>query len=202
MPTKLETAFRKFSWDSSRRAVASGEITGSELERALDLHVAGRYEDAIAEITRIPEEERSAAAWRVLGHAEHGRGNYDAAIAAHRNAQDIHRRATDEVKLAASDDEVNLAAVFISMGRYEDAWAATQRARELAPKSPAPWLPRISTLNRQGRTADLERELRTLVAEMPEFIDSVRFRDHLANDTDFIGVADMIDSLRSKPCAS
>ncbi|MGA7809766.1 hypothetical protein [Bradyrhizobium sp.] len=200
MPTKLETAFRKFSWETSRRASLSGLITEPLLEHALQLHIAGRYEEALAELAQIPEETRPSAAWRILGHAEHGRGNHEAAIVAH-----IKSRAMNEARgdpSSASDDEVNLAAVLISMRRYEDAWEATERARTLAPRNPASWLPRISILNRQERAAELERELRTLLREMPEFADSSRFRDHLENDTDFIGVADLIANIRREPCVS
>jgi tetratricopeptide (TPR) repeat protein len=200
MPTKLETASRKFFWEISRRALASGEITDPIHAHALQLHIAGRYEDAIAELTRIREAERSAAAWRVLGHAEHGRKNYEAAIAAHQKARGLRGQ---HEQLAASDDEVNLAAVLISMRRYDEAWAATETARELAPASPHPWIPRLSILNRQARSADLENELRTLITEMPDFVRSPIFRDHLENDADFIGVADIITRIRrSESCGS
>lgn len=194
MPNALDSRMRRFAWDASRRAARSGRINGPMLEHALQLHIAGRYEDAITEIERIPEVERSAAAWRILGHAEHGRGNHDAAVAAHLKARHLH----GEDREAASDDEVNLAAVFMSMKQYVEAWAATERARQLAPDSESPWLPRISILNRQGRSTDLELELRALLVERPDFVESARFRDHLENDTDFIGVGNMIARLKPR----
>jgi tetratricopeptide (TPR) repeat protein len=200
MSTKLETAFRKFSWETSRRASLSGLITEPLLEHALQLHIAGRYEEAIAELAQIPDEKRGSPAWRIVGHAEHGRGNHEIAIAAHMKSRAVNKAKGDLSSVC--DDEVNLAAVLISMRRYEDAWEATERARTVAPRNPASWLPRISILNRQGRAAELEKELRTLLREMPEFADSSRFRDHLENDTDFIGVADLIARIRREPCVS
>ncbi|WLC16637.1 tetratricopeptide repeat protein [Bradyrhizobium diazoefficiens] len=189
MPTKTEAALRRFSWDLARRAERTREIKEPAVEAALSEHIAGRYESAIAAITAIPEAERKAGAWRVLGHAEHGRGEYDAALAAHLRSFRLHEESDPE---AASDDQVNMAAVFISMKRYDDAWAATEKAEQLAPDSPSPWLPRISLLNLQGRRNDLEDNLRKLISEQPDFVSSSRFRDHLEQDADFIGVSEMI----------
>lgn len=197
MPTKTEAALRRFSWDLARRAERTREINEPAVEAALSEHIAGRYESAIAAISAIPEGERKAGAWRVLGHAEHGRGNYEAALAAH--LKSFHLHGSDSA--AASDDQVNMAAVFISMKRYDEAWAATERAEQLAPESASPWLPRISLLNRQERRNDLEHELRRLVSERPDFVNSSRFRDHLEQDADFIGVSDVIAQIRRQQCA-
>lgn len=196
MPTKTEAALRRFSWDLARRAKRTREINEPAVEAALSEHIAGRYESAIAAIAAIPEAERKAGAWRVLGHAEHGRGNYDAALAAHLKSFHLHGSDPE----AASDDQVNMAAVFMSMKRYEDAWAATEMAEQLAPESPSPWLPRISLLNRQERRSELEKALRRLVSERLDFVVSSRFRDHLEQDTDFIGVSDMIAQIRRQQC--
>lgn len=196
MPTKIEVALRRFSWGLARRAERTREIDEPTVKAALSEHIAGRYENAIAAIDAIPEAERKAGAWRVLGHAEHGLGNYDAAVAAHLKSFHLH----ESDPASASDDQVNIAAVFISMKRYDDAWVATERAEQLAPESPSPWLPRISLLNRQERRNELEHELRQLVSDWPEFVSSLRFRDHLDHDADFVGVSDMIAQIRRQQC--
>jgi len=203
VPSKLEADIRKFRWEASKRAQLSGLIKTPQLERALELHIAGRYEDTIAEIERIPHPDRSAEAWRILGHAEHGLGNFEAALAAHRKARDLHARdasaSADDASAddASADDEVNLAAVLISMKNYDAAWEATERALRLSPKNVMPWTPRIAILNHQERHDELRQLLRGLLAEKPEVLESPVLLNHLENDTDFIGVDEMIETLKS-----
>jgi tetratricopeptide (TPR) repeat protein len=189
---KIEANARKFRWEASKRGRRTGRIQAQQLTRALGLHIEGQYEEAIAEIERIPTLERSAEAWRVLGHAEHGRGNFEAAVAAH--SESCHLHAGD--KLAAAEDQENLAAVFTSMKEYERAWEAADLAATLTPGRLMTWIAKISILNRQARREELQSLLRSLLLEKPEVVNDPIFRDHFENDTDFIGVAVMVEDLK------
>jgi tetratricopeptide (TPR) repeat protein len=189
--SKLEADVRKFRWEASKRARRTGRIKAPQVKRALNLHVAGRYEDAIAVIESIPVSDRSAEAWRVLGHAEHGRGNFDMAVEAHRNSRRLH---SDNASAAAEDEE-NLAAVFSSMRKYDAAWQATERAFRLSPHSLMAWIAKISILNRQQRRDELRTLLCELLAEKPDVLENSRFIDHLRNDTDFIGVNSLVQNM-------
>ena len=102
--TSQEADMRKLKWEASKRAQRSGLIKAGPSERALELHIAGRYEEAVGLILSIPEQERTAFAWRVLGHAELGRGEFQNAIAAHSMARE---RNSGNLS-AVADDEVNL----------------------------------------------------------------------------------------------
>jgi tetratricopeptide (TPR) repeat protein len=195
MTSRLEAGIRKNTWEASKRAQRSGLIGPGLAEKALKHHIAGRYDDAVAIISSISPRERSAAAWRVLGHAELGRGNFQNAIAAHLSSAELNR-ASDA---AVADDQVNIASVYIAMERYEEAWEAAELAKRLAPPgSMMPWTPRISILNRQGKRAELYRELADLLAERPDVLEDAVFRDHIDNDFDFIGVKEIVAEIKGQ----
>lgn len=189
-----KTDLRKFCWEATKRPQISGRIKLSQLERALDLHIEGRYEDAISAVEKIPVSDRTAEAWRIIGHSQHGLDNLDAALEAHMRARDLH--AHDVV--AVAEDEINISAVFIAMKKYDDAWKASERARELSPESIMHLTPKISVLNHQKRHGAL-RSLLTKVAMMsPRIFDNPIMIDHLKNDLDFIGVSEMVEEIRSE----
>lgn len=192
--SQFDADMRKLNWEASKRAKRSGLIKEGVAERALELHIAGRYEEAIAAISRIPERDRTASEWRVLGHAELGCREFQKAIAAH--LASMSANAGDPS--AVSDDKVNLAAVFIAMNNYDAAWEAAEDARRLAPRSIMPWTPRIAILNRTGRHEELRRTLSELLAERPAILDDPVFRDHTENDVDFIGVKELIADITSE----
>jgi tetratricopeptide (TPR) repeat protein len=143
-------------------------------------------------IEGIPPSDRSAEAWRILGHAEHGRGNFEKAVEAHLHSRRLH--ADDDT--AAAEDEENLAAVFSSMKHYDAAWQATERAFELSPGSLMAWIAKISILNRQQRRDELKPLLCDLFAEKPDVLENSMFVDHLENDTDFIGLGGLIANMK------
>jgi tetratricopeptide (TPR) repeat protein len=190
--SQFEASMRKLKWEASKRAQRSGLIKSGPIERALELHIAGRYEEAVGTIHSIPESERPSAAWRVLGHAELGRGKFQKAIEAHRKAMELN----EGDRSAQADDHVNLAAVFIGMNHYDDAWQAAERAKDLAPGSIMPWTPRIAILNRQGRREELRNAISELLSEHPNVLSHSVFRDHIENDVDFIGIKQLIDEMK------
>lgn len=194
MTSQFEADMRKLNWDALRRAQRSGLIKGGPVEHALELHIAGRYEEAVNAISLIPEGERTASAWRVLGHAELGRHDFSKALAAHRKALADHCS-------AASDDYVNIAAVYIAMENYIDAWEAAKQAHQLAPESIMPWTPTIAILNRTGKHEELRRVISDLLVARPDVLEHPVFLDHLESDFDFIGVKEIIAELKAQGVA-
>jgi tetratricopeptide (TPR) repeat protein len=196
--SKIDANIRRFRWEASKRARRTGRISGAASKKALQLHIEGRYEEAIAEIEQIPLLERSAEAWRVLGLAEHGKGNFEAALAAHDKSFRLH----GGDPAAAAEDQENIAAVFTTMNDYEEAWGAADRAAQLAPRRLMTWIAKISILNRQAKREQLQTILRQLLAENPHVLQDPFFNDHLNNDTDFIGVQKLINSLTAQKGAN
>ena len=74
--------------------------------------------------------------------------------------------------------------------------AAYERAFALKPDWLTAPLGIISVLNRQGRQTDLHQFLTELLAADTGVASNVVFLDHLENDTDFIGVKNIVERIK------
>ena len=180
----------KVCWEASHRPLRSSGIATGEYEKALSAHIEGDFARAIALVQCIPGWQTHPAAHRIVGLASEGSGNAEAAIQSHIAARDLNSNSGDSE--AQAGDEINLGSAFVAFGDTDSALDAYKRAFALKPD----WLPGplgiISVLNRQGCHTELQHFLEELLAADPNVATNQVFTDHLTNDTDFIGVAQLL----------
>ena len=191
MATKLERMLNKGRWEASRRAQRSHGVITEDYVDALNAHIEGDYAQAIRLTRLVPGWEEHPAAHRIIGLAEEGRGNAEAAVEAHMTARMLNL----EHPAAQAGDEINLASALIALGDNDRALDAYMRAFSIDNKSLTAPIGIIAVLNRQGRHDELHRFLVDLMSADPQVAQNVVFKDHLSNDTDFIGVRDMVESI-------
>lgn len=194
MTIKIENMLNKGRWEASRRPQRSSGVITDEYQEALNAHIAGDFAQAIALARLVPGWRQHPAAHRIIGLAEEGKGNADAAIKAHMTARDLNAGHSE----AQAGDEINLASAWVALGETDSALDAYKRAFFLEPNWLAAPLGIISVLNRQGRRAELHQFLAELMAADPNVANNVVFLDHLKNDTDFIGVEALVDQIKAE----
>lgn len=194
MTTKIENILNKGRWEASRRPQRSSGVITDEYQEALNAHIDGDFAQAIALVKLIPGWQQHPAAHRIIGLAEEGKGNAEAAIKAHMTARDLNSGHSE----AQAGDEINLASAWVALGDTDSALDAYKRAFSLEPKWLAAPLGIISVLNRQGRRAELHHFLAELMTADPNVANNVVFLDHLKNDTDFIGVKELVDQIEAE----
>ena len=192
MATKIENMLNKGRWEASRRPQRSSGVITDDYAEALNAHISGDFEQAIFRAQSVLGWKRSAAAHRIIGLAQEGAGNAEAAVAAHKSARKINKNQPE----AQAGDEINLASAYVAFGDNESALAAYERAFALKPDWLTAPLGIISVLNRQGRQTDLHQFLTELLAADTGVASNVVFLDHLENDTDFIGVKNIVERIK------
>ena len=108
-----------------------------------------------------------------------------------------HARFLNGIEVAK--DEVNIASALISAHEYEEALSAARRARTIAPFLVSPHICILSIYNRTGRREDVARTIADLMANNPGVIDDPDFLERVTNDTDLIGVGEIVTKLKDQP---
>jgi tetratricopeptide (TPR) repeat protein len=190
MTRSTKSFTEKMRWQASKLGYSIEAVSDELLAEALQLHLQGCNDDAIALLGSVPPASRSARAWRILGHAELARGAPAAARECHEVAlqMNLDARRND----LAAEDLVNLAAVHIDVGEFGEAWDAAEKAHDLVPEAWTPHVVKISVLNNRGDRDALARYLATLLQDRPELASDPDFRRHVEFDLDFIGIADLM----------
>lgn len=192
--SKLQKMQRKIEWDSGLRIQRSPDSVSSEMEKALQAHVAGEYEEVIDQVRSLENWEEKASAWRFIGHAELGLGNASQALSAHRKARELN----DGKNKKSAEDEINIASAHAALKEYDKALRSAKRALQLAPRMFTPWMTIIGILNRQKQYDNLDQILKTLKENVKDLTQHPTFLDHLENDMDFIGVKDRMIKIQTK----
>lgn len=185
----LRNSMKSIAWDSVRRKRVPSVIP-EEYEVVVEAHKAGDYDLSISLVKELSNWNSDPMAQRLLGHALLGKGMFEDALAAHKKSKSL--RCDDEI--GSASDEVNQASVYVAMGAYEEAWLAHERALSHYPEFTPAILGKIAVLNRQGQTGQLRDYIRDILDKDPDFYRREDFQDHLKNDSDFMRVADIINS--------
>lgn len=194
MATKIENMLNKGRWEASRRPQRSSGVITGEFTEALNAHISGDFAGAIQRAQSVPDWENHPAAHRIIGLAMEGLGEIDDAIEAHKTALALNEGYPER----QAGDEINLASAYTARGENERALTAYERAFHLQPNWLAAPLGIISILNRGQRKAELFQFLTDVLSADSSIRENAVFLDHLENDTDFIGVKDMIDMIGTK----
>lgn len=194
MTTKIENMLNKGRWEASRRPQRSSGVITDEYQEALNAHIDGDFARAIALVQLVPGWNEHPAAHRIIGLAAEGKGDAEVAIKAHMTARELNSGHPE----AQAGDEINLASAWVTLGDTDRALDAYERAFSLEPNWLAAPLGIISVLNRQDRRAELHQFLTELMTADPNVANNVVFLDHLKNDTDFIGVEELVNRIKTE----
>ena len=143
------------------------------LERAVELHRAGKFNDAAAAYESVlARQPDHADALHLLGLVKHQTGDSDAGVS-------LIRRAI-LLTPGAADFHANLAGIFAARGRLAEAAASMQQAADLRPDDAAlrrrlaQYLKQLGVrLLDQGRPADAAAALERSVALRPDAADAL-----------------------------
>jgi tetratricopeptide (TPR) repeat protein len=186
------TTIRRLGWDRNKRTLAApARVDESTLQKARKWHADGQYEDALHFLEGVPSCADDPRCLRIVGLCQLGLGHSQEATELFMLARELNR-----TELAR--DELNLCMALIGENRLLDAKAAAMRAVELAPNEPWTHVNLIVALKRLNNQEELELSIRDLRENYPDVIDSAIFRERLDKDPDFIGVADLLESLNTE----
>ena len=195
MTQNIKNALNKIHFESARVANGiSSNFYEEDLSDALKTHISGDHDGAIGIVKSIQDWHENPLAQRIYGHALHGEGVYEAACAAHMKARSLNEANLEE----RANDEINLAAVQISMKDYTAAMESYDRAERLAGNRVEIDVGRICILNREERHQELSSFMKKLLEKDPDFFSNSLVIKHLADDSDFTGVGGLLKNIKEK----
>ena len=163
------------------------------------MHSEGDYEGAIEVIQAAEHWECDSRSWRLIGLCSQGLARYEQDLERRQKLYRLALEASAEDRaghiLEAAKSDVNLASALIDQLRYDEALAAAERARSLAPKLPTGHVAILGIHNRQRHLDEVLAYLRYLAKREPWIFDNPVFSAHVASDPDLAGVADLISTL-------
>ena len=193
MTIDIEGALRRVNWDANKRTLmAAHRVSPDRLAKAQALHAKGAYEECVRSVAGNRHWESDPRAWRLVGLSRLG-------LRDHAGARQAFEQARFLNGIEVAKDEVNIASALISAHEYEEALSAARRARTIAPFLVSPHICILSIYNRTGRREDVARTIANLMANNPGVIDDPDFLERVTNDTDLIGVGEIVTKLKDQP---
>lgn len=179
---RLELTMRRMGWERNKKTLSvPPRVDDDSLERARNLHLEGKYEEALIFLSGIKNCVEDARCLRIAGLSHLGLGHVDEAV-------DLFSLSRETTRVELARDEVNLCMALLTGSRFIEAIAAAKRAVELAPTEVGPHINLVSALRRANDEVALENYIRTLSDEFPDVVSSPLFRERLDKDPDFVGL--------------
>ena len=192
MTIDIEGVLRRVNWEANKRTLmAAHRVSPDQLAKAQVLHANGAYEECARSITGCRNWESDPRAWRLVGLSRLGLSDPAGARQAFEQARFLNG-------IEVAKDEVNVATALISAHAYEEALNAARRARTIAPFLVSPHICILSIYNRTGRREDVARTIADLMANNRVVIDDPDFLERVTNDTDLIGVGEIVTKLKDQ----
>lgn len=192
MTIDIDGALRRVNWHANKRSLmAARRVSPDLLARAQALHGKGTYEECMRCVTGAQHWESDPRAWRLVGLSRLGLRDHEGARRAFEQARFLNG-------IEVAKDEVNIATAHISAHAYEAALQAAQRARTIAPFLASPHICVLAIYNRTGRHDEIVSTIADLLTNNRDILDDPDFLERLTNDTDLIGVGEIVTRLREK----
>lgn len=191
MTIDIKGALRRVNWQANKRSLLAEQgVSEDAIAAARAQHRQGAYEACIDTIEQINGWRSDPRAWRLVGLCHLGMSGHDEAEAAFSHAQTL--RALRTVIEDAKDD-VNRATNFIAARKYSEALELACRARAAAPFLVGPHICILSIHNHNRQLERLRETIRDMRESHPDILNDPDFLERLENDTDLIGVGELLE---------
>jgi tetratricopeptide (TPR) repeat protein len=189
-------------WDANKKSFpAAPELSSSVLGEGRRLHQKGAYEDCIEFVQSQEDWESDPRAWRLLGLCWHGLAQYQAEPVQQRKLYELAECAHQKdraLRLAeCAKADVNLAGVYLTQQRYEDAMRYAVQARETDPRLATAHIAILAIHLRRNDQAEVKRYIAHLNQYESWIFEDPIFEERLRNDPDLFGLRELTAEVRS-----